>query len=133
MLVPVSGLFASSSRDDVGAAVSRKIINGEPCELVTHFEQLSEGMIVYTGPCPYHSTFHRVMLIDKQTQLVMGGLIDESDGVMESFEMVPSPPFPHGPADAVTPGFVAAGHVWRVVDETPLYQRTVRARVAVKT
>lgn len=55
-----------------------KIINGEPCELVERFENLREGMVVYTGPCPNHRVFHRSMLVGKRMDLVVGGLIDRT-------------------------------------------------------
>lgn len=128
--MPVSGLLASSARDDGGAAVNRRIINGEPCELVAYFAQLGEGMIVYAGPCPCHRRMHRSMLMGKETLDLNAGL-GSPGGISECFPMAPPPE--GNDKIRITPGFVAAGQVWRVVDETPLYQRTVRARVKVKT
>lgn len=71
------------------------------------------------------------------SRCVMGDIrisMDRTSGFVSTFQMVPTP---HGPDDVITPGFVAAGQVWRVVDESSsaraVEAKRSRGRVAVKS
>jgi hypothetical protein len=107
-------------------------INGEPVRLVKAFEELREGMIIYTGRCPDHGVFHRAMLIDKRKQFVTAGLIDKKSGAMIAFGMIPAP---HREGDVITPGFVAAGQVYLLIDDdlTEVSRQVTRSRQKERT
>lgn len=91
-------------------------INGEPCELITAFEQLCAGDVVYLQLCDWcKAPRHRALLLRPFISPVMmpNGIV----AVMPGFPMVPEPhQVTANQKTVVSPPSVASRSVWRVID-----------------
>ena len=92
-------------------------INGEPVKLVEKFEELREGMVVY-GHCVRCDRYHRAILM---------GPLQCTGG--RGREMRPTPPCVSiYPSRAISERDVAAGRVFRVIDEKLETESSEKAR-----
>jgi len=94
-------------------------IGGEEVELVTSFDQLRAGLIVWVNPCRRCSGRHRGILVPWRGGATIYNYDDTlSDEQTAAHEMLPKPPCEPRPRRVITPDGVAAGIVYRLVDRT---------------
>lgn len=90
-------------------------IGGEEVELVTAFEQLRAGMIVWTLPCRWCSGRHRFILANRRVGVALdvdASLIPEH----VKYLALPKPPCERGFGRSISARSVARRTVYRVVD-----------------